>query len=46
MHQQRVRSAASRSIQRSLMSGASIYVLAFLLDEDILSTCCNKNDVM
>jgi len=29
-----------------LVSGISIYVLVFVLEADILSTCCNKDDVI
>jgi len=29
-----------------LASGVSVYVLAFVMEADIFSTCCNKDDVM
>jgi len=38
--------AVTRLLNVLLASGISVYVLAFVLEADILSTCCNKDDVM
>jgi len=36
----------TRLLNVLLASGVNIYALAFVLEADILSTCCNKHDVM
>jgi len=36
----------TRLLNVLLASGVSVYALAFVLEADILSTCCNKDDVM
>ena len=36
----------TRLLNVLLASGVSVYALAFVLEVDILSTCCNKDDVM
>jgi len=36
----------TRLLNVLLASGISVYALAFVLEADILSTCCNKDDVM
>jgi len=36
----------TRLLNVLLASCVNVYALAFVLEEDILSTCCNKDDVM
>jgi len=45
-HQQRVSRSGSRVIERAVGDWCQCLPLAFVLEEDILSTCCNTNDVM
>jgi len=45
-HQQRVSSFGSRVIGRAAGESRQRPPLTFVLEEDILNTCSNKNDVM
>jgi len=45
-HQQRVKRSGSRVIERAVGESRQRPPLAFVLEEEILGTCCNKYDVM
>jgi len=45
-HQQRVNRSGSRVIERAVGESCQRPPLAFVREEDILSTCGSKNDVM
>jgi len=45
-HQQRVSPSGSCVIERAVGESRQRSPLAFVLEEDILSTCCNKDYVM
>jgi len=46
MYQQRVSRSGSRVIERTVGESRQSPSLAFVLEEDILSTCSNKSNVM
>jgi len=46
MHQQRVSRSGPAVTQRAVGERHQRPLLAFVLEKNILSTCCNKNDVM
>jgi len=45
-HQHRVSRSGSRVIEHVVRESHQCPPLTFVLEEDILSTCSNKNDVM
>jgi len=45
LRQQRVNGCGSRIIERAV-ERVNVYLFVFVLKEDILSTCSNKNNVM
>jgi len=46
VHQQRVSRSGSRVIERAVGKSRQRPHLAIMLEEDILSTCCNEDNVM
>jgi len=46
MYQQRVSCSGSCVIERAVGKWRQCPSLAFMLEEDILSTCCNTDDVL
>jgi len=46
MHQQRVSRSGSAVTKRAVGERHQRPPLPFVLDEDILSTCCNKSDAI